>query len=232
MSLTNDIFSALKEFDDYRREQREEFLSYKKSREQYRGSAGYSEEIRKASEKRERAVADAKKAASTKIDACLKQMRENVGKMPIKAPSQEMVNILQVLSMKSTISKQELDRAARAMEGNALGLSALNSIADKHYYSGSPEGSSHTNYSLMSNELTEEALNSHINNVVNHCKGVFETSVKRAAYLEARRQTAMGINVDYDALTQREPLTTANDFYSDIMQGSTTIDSFYQAVNG
>lgn len=232
MSLTNDVFDSLKRFDDFRREQREEFLSYKKSREQYKGSSGYDAELKAAAEKREKAVNDARKAASAEIDSCLKLMRENIGKMPITPPTQEMVNVLQVLGMKSKITKQELDRAAQTMKGNALALSALNSIADQHFYYGSAEGSNHVNYEIMADDLSETALKNHFSNVVTACKNIFESSVKRAAYLEARRQKNMGLKVDFDILAQREPLTTANDFYSGIISDSKSLDSFYRAVNG
>ncbi len=231
MSVSYDLFSVLKEFDDFRREKRTEYLKFKKDRNQYKGSSGYNSEMKAAAENRKQAVDAARKTASKKIDECLRIMRENIGKVAFIAPSPEQVAILQILSLKHRVSKTELDRAAKSMNGNSLALSALNDIADKHYFIGSDEGQTHTDYNLFADDLTEAALRNYINSVVADCRKIFETSANRAAYNAAKIQKANGINIDFDSLPQREPLVSERDFYGSIV-AEKYYDSFMKAVNG
>ena len=231
MSVSYDLFSALKDFDDFRREQRTEYLNFKKEHKKYIGSSGYDSEMKAAAEKRKLAVEAARKAAGKKVDECLKTMRDNIGKVAFIAPSPDQVAILQILSLKQRVSKTELDRAAQSMNGNSLALSALNDIADRHYFVGSDEGQSHTDYNLFADDLTEAAMRNHINSIVAACRNIFETSAKRAAYSGAKMQKAKGINIDIDNLPQREPLISERDFYGSIV-AEKYYDSFMKAVNG
>lgn len=66
--------------------------------------------------------------------APLAAMREEVAKKQgdLVVPDQRQLVLLQVLGMKSTVSRSELDRAAAAMQGCPMGLSVLDDLAEKH----------------------------------------------------------------------------------------------------
>ena len=232
MSISSVLYEALKAFDDYRRTMRNEFLSFKKEHERFKGSEGYNADLSEAKTKRKNAIEEARKNASSKIDECIKKMRENANGISFEAPTPEQVAILQVLSIKSKISKSELDTASKSMNGNPLALSALNDIADKHYYVGSPEGNTHENYNRLSTSLNSTELNNIIDSIVTACKSRLRTSVKDSAYQSAIFQKQHNnIPFDEDDLPQKDELTSESSFYSDVVPKE-HFDSFMKAVNG
>ena len=159
-------------------------------------------------------------------------MQDNIKKVAFVAPSTEQVAILQILSLKSKVSKTELDRASQSMKGNSLALSALNDIADKHYYVGSAEGQSHTNYNMLASDLSETALNNYINSIVTACKNRLRTSARDSAYQGARLQAQQhGMIFDEDDLPQKEELVSERQFYGGIV-AENHYDAFMKAVNG
>ena len=232
MSVSYNLFDALRSFDNVRRENRSEYLSIKKNCERFKGSSGYDDDMKKAKAKRKAADDAARDTASKKINECLQQMRENIKKVAFVAPSPEQVSILQILALKSKVSKTELDRAAQSMNGNSLALSALNDIADKHYFVGSDEGQSHTNYNALAADLSETALNNYISSIVTACKSRLQTSARDTAYQGARFQAQQhGIKFDEDDLPQKDELVSERQFYGGIV-AENHYDSFMKAVNG
>lgn len=223
MSLTTELFRALRDFDDTRRGNRDIFLRYKEARKQYRGSEGYNRDMKEAEEKRRRDDETARKEAVNTINSILRKMQENAGKRPLTPPTSEQLAILQVLSMRDTVSKAELDRASVNMAGNALALSALNGIAEKHF----PMG--HTNYASMASELDTKRIDNLLRAVSARAGEILKSPVKKSALTGARAQH--GMVFDEDTLPQREPLTTERDFYRDAVPDEVYAE-FESVVNG
>ena len=90
MSVSYDLFSTLKNFDDFRSEQRSEYLKKIEGLSRFKGSEGYKREMAEATSKRNKATDLARETASKKINECLQQMRKNTGKIALVAPTQEM----------------------------------------------------------------------------------------------------------------------------------------------
>ena len=182
MSLTNDLFYALKQFDDVRRGNRDEYLRWEKANERFKGSEGYSKDRAAAERKRNQADDEARKAAAKKIDECLLLMRENLKKVSFVAPSPEMVSILQVLSMRTTITMPELDRAAQSMNGNPLCLAVVNDLADKFFpkisADGKPAKTFHENYLKYADDLEAVKADSYLNSIVHEVKEILRSPVK------------------------------------------------------
>lgn len=237
MDITYTLFDALRSFDNSRRANREEYLSFLKRQERFKGSEGYNKDKAAAAAKRQQADDAARKEAAEKIDACIKQMRENVGKMALVPPTAEQVNILQVLNMRTSMTRQQLDMAAQAMDGNSLCLSALNDIADKHFpktnVKGSPMDSRyHSNYMKYARDLGGEAVESYVNSIVSACKDILKSPVQNAIVEHARMQRNMyGTEFDIDSLPQRKELTSERGFFGDIVPEE-HYAKFMQAVNG
>ena len=188
--------------------------------------------MKKAKAKRKAADDAARETAAKKINECLQQMRANASKVAIIAPSPEMVSILQVLNMKNKLNRQELDRAAQSMNGNSLALSALNDLADKHFFVGSPEGQSHPNYMVYSTDLSGEATDNYINSVAKYCNDILRSAAKKSALDGATfNYKAHGIKFDEDELPQRGELVSERSFYLNVVSEN-QIDSLMKAVNG
>ena len=67
-----------------------------------------------------------------KIDAALGWMHEANNKRPVKAPTQEQLNILSLLEQRENLSKDELDRVCNSVCDCDLAIARLNELAHKH----------------------------------------------------------------------------------------------------
>lgn len=241
MDITYNLFDAMRTFDNLRRANRQEYLNYKKSHEVYKGSAGYDSDMAAAAEKRKNADDAARKVAAEKVNECLRQMQENIGKIPAPAITADMVNILQVLNMKTTMTREQLDMAARSMNGNGLCLSALNDIADKHFPKtgiNTPgnvplDSRFHENYvAKYATGYTAEMAAASLNEVAAGCKDTLQYAVNpgvlRGAEIHARKY---GGEVDIDSLPQRGELVSERAFFGQYVPEN-VYAKFMQAVNG
>lgn len=231
MAVSFELFDALQSYDNYRRKLRSDFLNFKKNNERYAGSEGYKKDLKAAREKRKKAEDEAREKAGKRIDEALKRMRENLSKKAIVPPTPEQVSILQLLSMRTKISKTELDRAAQAMNGNQIALAALNDIADKHYFVGSDEGQHHTNYNTLCSDLSDQAINDYMIAIAGACKRRLKTSAKDVALQGATFQYQHGgVAFDEDDLPQKPELVSERQFYGEIISDS-DFEGFMKAVN-
>lgn len=244
MDITYTLFDTLRTFDNLRRQNRQEYLNFMKQHERFKGSEGYEKDKATAAQKRQQADDAARKTATAKIDECIKQMRENIGKRAISAPTAEMVNILQILNMKTSMTRPMLDAAARAMNGNSLCLSALNDIAAKHEQktglnprTAKPGESpkkfvSFPDYMQYATDLGGDKASRYIDNVVSSCREILKSPVKSFLLDNAQRQERMyGTKYDIDDLPQRGELVSERGFFGDIVPEN-DYAGFMQAVNG
>lgn len=234
MSISYTLFDAIRSFDNVRRENREEFLKTRRNLERFKGSSGYTDDLKKAKQKRKSANDLARENARKKINECLKQMKDNASKVAFNPPTPEQVAILQVLSMKSTVTRAELDRAAQSMNGNSLALSALNDIASKHYYVGNPDETkqSHNNFMLLSTDLSGEATDGYISSISKYCSDILRSGATSGALNGAIfNKNAHGIDYDEDDLPQRGELVSERQFYGCVVPDA-VYDQFMKAVNG
>lgn len=236
MSFTSDLFYELKRFDDVRRGNRDEYLKWLKAHEGYRGSEQFSKERAAAERKRKQADDEARETAAKKIDGCIKAMRENLSKVQLKPPTPEQVSILQVLSMRTTITMPELDRAAQSMNGNPLCLAVVNDLADKFFpkisADGKPAKTFHENYLKYADDLEAVKADAYLNSIVHEVKEILRSPVKNHILAHAQVQKNVhGVNFHIDDLPQREPLVSDDAFYREIVPAE-QIDNFLKQVNG
>ena len=104
--------------------------------EKYKGSAAYTEELSKLETKRKDAIKQAQGTASQAFSKVLSEMREAATSRPMTAPTPEILSVLQVLKMRSNISADELQQAARTVGECPLALSVLDELAQDHGHMG------------------------------------------------------------------------------------------------
>lgn len=101
--------------------------------EQFRDSAAYTSKVAEI-DAEWKAVLDALRAEHRPmLVAPLTAMRKEVEKRmgALKLPTAEQIVLLQVLQMRTSVPKSELDRAAKMLEGCPTGLAVLDDIAEK-----------------------------------------------------------------------------------------------------
>ena len=225
MTNTEYLYNAMKRFTDARTAARETYLQTMKKYETAKGSPYYTEQKDKAMKVRNDAVEAAKAECVNTVNNALSLMRKTSGARPMKAPTEEQLRILQMLKMRKTVTPNELQAAANAMDGNGAALAVLNEIA--HEQNHTPR-----NYTAMSTDgLPTAAADEAIKNLQQACTGILESGVRRAARIAAEHNARInGVKVEPDDLPQEEPYSSERDFYERAMPW-TPFDVFAKAVN-
>lgn len=106
--------------------------------EKFKGSNGYQPELDKLNANWKRELDALRAEHRPLLVAPLAAMRAEVEKRmgDLVVPDQRQLVMLQILNMKSTVSRSELDRAAASMQGCPLALSVLDDLAVKHGHHG------------------------------------------------------------------------------------------------
>ncbi len=99
--------------------------------ERYKGSIGYTDEVKKAEAERDTEIKALQADSFGRFNSIIKGMRESAKSRALIPPTQEQLSVLQVLKMREKISRDELEQAARTLKGNAAALSVLEEIALK-----------------------------------------------------------------------------------------------------
>lgn len=99
--------------------------------ERFKGSKGYADELAKAEKERDTAITELQNQTRTRFFEIINGMKESALNRAMIPPSPEQLSILQVLKMREKLSKDELNQAARTLEGNPAALSVLEEIAQK-----------------------------------------------------------------------------------------------------
>ena len=106
--------------------------------EQFRDSAAYTSKVAEIDAAHKVALDALRAEHRPLLTKPLADMRAEVEKKQgdLVVPDQRQLVLLQVLGMKSTVSRSELDRAAAALQGCPMGLSVLDDLAEKHGHHG------------------------------------------------------------------------------------------------
>lgn len=232
MTNTDRLYTAMRDFTNTRRENRETFLRTKKRLEGYKGSKQYDEDIKKAMKIRTDADEIARQACKKVVDETLNDMVKKNGTRGLTPPTEEQIRILTVAQMLKKPSKPTLDAIANSLGGNALALSALNDIAREAYKDDPDILARYTsNYAAKATEeMTAGDVHAAIRSLGKSCGDIMKSSVKKAAEIAKENHTRLyGGTYDPDDLPQEEPYMTERDFYNRTI--SANYDLFAKAVN-
>ena len=125
--------------------------------EKHQGSQYYDEEIKKAAEKRDTAIAATKDATATAFNEILLGMRESAVNRPMATPTDAELALLSALKMRERISRQEIEQAARTLKNSPVCLSVLQEIAEKQQFFGMRLAAESTSSILEHVESLEKA---------------------------------------------------------------------------
>lgn len=128
---TSTLYRAVRDFTVKRAEAREAYIRHMRDIEDLEGSARYEQERASAAKTREQTVDAAAADARKVIQAAVSAMEKNARSMELKAPSDEQLRLLQLLSMRSRLSQNEVLQAANTMGDCGAALEALRDIASQ-----------------------------------------------------------------------------------------------------
>lgn len=128
LTRTERFFRKAKQFQDERAKLTDEFEKKIQGLHKYKGSAGYTKDVEKAENEYKKTLEELKINYQDDFYSILKGMTEAVNVRTIEAPTQEMLNLLSALKMQK-VSRDMLDRAAVAMNGNPVAIGVIQDIA-------------------------------------------------------------------------------------------------------
>lgn len=100
--------------------------------EPYRGSEGFTQGVQKAQAVRDADVQRMRETYLKQFRETVQQMREAINHRPLVPPTPEQTSLLSVLSMRESLTQDELTRAAEQMAGCQAALAVLDDLAAKH----------------------------------------------------------------------------------------------------
>lgn len=235
MTNSDRLYTAMRDFTNTRRENREIYLRKKRQLESYKGSEGYQKDLDAAMKIRKDADEAARIACKKVVDEALAAMDKVNSSRGVTPPSDEMIRILTVARMIKKPSMKTLDAIANSLEGNALALAALTDIG-REAWKDDPAVIHHIEFAHNYGTMAAKGYDAEkVHNAIVHlgkaCGEIMRGSgAKRAAELAASAHARQfGGKYDPDDLKQEEPYMTEREFYDRTI--GVDYDAFTKAVN-
>ena len=130
MTTTELFFKKAERYQNERAKLTEEHEKKLKSIERYKGSQGYTDEFEKAKEEYKKALKKLQNEYQSSFDLVLDTMSDKIATRKVEAPTSEQINILNALKLSEKLTPEMLDRAAESMNGNPLGISIVQDLAN------------------------------------------------------------------------------------------------------
>lgn len=201
---TDLLYAKMKEFQDKRVGITEAYDKSVKSLERFKGSQGYEEDLKKLKEKHEADLKGLRDDYRPSINTVLSGMMEAVGRRSISAPTEDQINLLNVLKMKKRVTLEELSRTAEAVKDNPIAIAVVSEIAKDH-------GIMRSFYDLCP-EMSSQRASDIVTGLMNGLEDYLKFDTKRAARIvAAHNERAYGVT-DVQ-LPKRNLFNSKEEFY-------------------
>lgn len=136
MTNTEGLYAAISEYTRTRAAARDEYLRAVSAIADAKGSKYYTDREQDAAAKRAATMDAAQAKARKSVAVWISDMEKSARNLKLTPPTQDQLNILQMLKLRDKLTEAELDQAANSMDGNGAMLALLNELALKHGYMG------------------------------------------------------------------------------------------------
>ncbi len=131
MTNTKKFFEAIKDFRVDMRALEKEYQEKLKRLEPYQGSKGYTDGKDTLDADRSENLQNIRDVYKKRFDAILSDMETAFASKPMTPPTAEQLALLQVLKMRTSISSEEIRRAANTLKDCPAAMQVLKEIAEK-----------------------------------------------------------------------------------------------------
>lgn len=131
-------------------------------KEGYRGSPRFESDLAEIAQKRATEIEALRADCRDDFNRCLTAMEKGAKSRPTVPPTPEQLNIIQLLKMKASVSRDELEHAAHGMGECSLALSVLEEIARDHDILGFHAGGTAVSDAFVSDCIGAFAKNARI----------------------------------------------------------------------
>ena len=228
ISNTSVFFNRAMEFQHKRKSIVDDYEKRLESLKDTKGSKYYTDEIKKAEDKKDEALKALKKEYGEYFRISLDAMSKTNAARKMTPPTEEELRTLQLLKMKDKPTEAELAAAANTLKGNVTCLSVLTEIAHNAGYMRGYMGYSETK------ELPVSDVEDTIKGLHNSVREFMDYDTPRAARVAREHNERMyGATPNAPALPKR-PLfeDKAGCFYEVARMGGDTFTAFCNAVDG
>ena len=197
MGNINKFYNLAKKVQDRRHNARMEYFDRMEELKPMAGSEYFKEESRRAREEMD-TVVNGCKSYRAEFQSIIDDMKFLADNRSLTAPTEEQERICRMLAMKSTLTKEDLSRAAKACSDAPLALDVLDDMArDKgvHNFRSS-------DYSDGKN-LSDTVIDNIFHEIEAGLDSFLATDRKRASILAARFQM-MNYGMEYDEIDLAE----------------------------
>lgn len=225
---TDLFYTRAKEYQGKRAAIVDEYEKRMKALEDAKGSKYFTDEAKKAEDKRDEALTALKDEYNGYFNIAFDAMRKANAARKMTPPTEEELRTLQLLKMKDKPTEAELAAAANTLKGNVTCLSVLTEIAHNAGYMRGYMGYSETK------EMPVEEAEAAIKGLASSVRDFMDYDTPRAARLaQNHHETLYGVNPNATPLPKR-PLfeDKAGCFYEVARMGGDSLEAFKNAVDG
>ena len=225
---TDLFYTRAKEYQGKRAAIVDEYEKRMKALEDAKGSKYFTDEAKKAEDKRDEALTALKDEYNGYFNIAFDAMRKANAARKMTPPTEEELRTLQLLKMKEKPTEAELAAAANTLKGNVTCLSVLTEIAHNAGYMRGYMGYSETK------EMPVEEAEAAIKGLASSVRDFMDYDTPRAARVaQNHHETLYGVNPNATPLPKR-PLfeDKAGCFYEVTRMGGDSLEAFKNAVDG
>lgn len=225
---TDLFYTRAKEYQGKRAAIVDEYEKRMKALEDAKGSKYFTDEAKKAEDKRDEALTALKDEYNGYFNIAFDAMRKANAARKMTPPTEEELRTLQLLKMKDKPTEAELAAAANTLKGNVTCLSVLTEIAHNAGYMRGYMGYSETK------EMPVEEAEAAIKGLASSVRDFMDYDTPRAARVaQNHHETLYGVNPNATPLPKR-PLfeDKAGCFYEVARMGGDSLEAFKNAVDG
>lgn len=215
-------YAKMKEFQDKRAELTEAHDKKVKSLERFKGSKGYEEDLKKENERFEAELTALRDEYRPGLLTVIGGMMDAIGKRSVSAPTNDQVNLLNVLKMKKRVTLEECQRTAEAVKDNPIAVSVVTEIAHDHGIMQS--------FDYLCPEMSSQKASDIVTGLKNGMEDFLQYDTTRASRI-AKKYHEEHYGAVEGGLTKRKLFTDQADFYREEGFDPETLRQFSEIVD-
>ena len=216
-------FINAKEFQDKRSGLMNEYEENLKKLDRFKGSRAYDEDRKKLDDKLESDLTDLRTRYRHGFNTVLGSMVDAIGKRSVSAPTNDQINLLNVLKMKKKVTLEDCQRTAEAVKDNPIAVSIVSEIAQDHGY--------HESFDYLCPEMSTQRASDIVTGMKNEIEDFLQYDTTKASRA-SKRHHEIHYGTSDTPLTKRPIFNTQEEFYkgmglegNDLSQFSNIVDT-------
>ncbi len=215
-------YAKMKAFQDKRAELTEAHDKKVKSLERFKGSKGYEEDLKKENDRFEAEMTALRDEYRPGLLTVIGGMMDAIGKRSVSAPTNDQVNLLNVLKMKKRVTLEECQRTAEAVKDNPIAVSVVTEIAHDHGIMQS--------FDYLCPEMSSQKASDIVTGLKNGMEDFLQYDTTRASRI-AKKYHEEHYGAVEGGLTKRKLFTDQADFYREEGFDPETLRQFSEIVD-